>query len=541
MELFEKLKVQIPHAVLVDSFTGTQADDEVLEFLKRYGSIVRTEKIVDKNSEFNQHLVIEYNNREAVDALLPQLPYSFVASTKDIHFTISSLSDIYADQVCNTKTQTYLSELKMLAKATGKDFAQVLQDMMLQIGGTVSEFHSGAANIKESPGTTAVTENQTERLQATSVESSTYNPAPQSQTRPSLSSLSPSDINPPDVQRYVVEHIVKSEDHSMHLLTSQKLRAFSGKVPRPVHESDFETWRASVDLIMKDPAISDLQRSRKILESLLPPAADMVKHLGTDILPDVYLQQLDSAYGTVQDGDELYAKFMDTFQDAGELPSTYLQRLQVALNLAIRRGGAKEADANKHLVNQFCRGCWDNALISELQLPQRKTRPPSFAELLLLLRTEEDRRAAKAVRMKHHLGAAKQRATVNSQLAEEHDSCAALTTITQQLGKQMAEIQKQLAALTSAQSGNHSQPSQSRYTSGYNPKPRLNKFSKSSAGQSPSVPKPGYCFRCGEDGHTRPQCPNPPDPSRVASQRRKFNEKLQQWQNQNSSNGSQLN
>lgn len=64
---------------------------------------------------------------------------------------------------------------------------------------------------------------------------------------------------------------------------------------------------------MKDPAISDLQWSRKILDSLLPPAADMIKHLSSDTLPVVYLKQLESAFGTVQDGDELYTKFMDTF------------------------------------------------------------------------------------------------------------------------------------------------------------------------------------------------------------------------------------
>lgn len=65
--------------------------------------------------------------------------------------------------------------------------------------------------------------------------------------------------------------------------------------------------------MMKDPAISDLQRSRKILHSLLPPAADMVKHLSSFTLPDCYLQQLESAFSTVQDGDKLYAKLMDTF------------------------------------------------------------------------------------------------------------------------------------------------------------------------------------------------------------------------------------
>lgn len=542
MEVFESFKIEIPHALLVDSFTGTEADEEMLDFLKQYGSINKTEKIVDDDSEFNQYLLIEYANSDAIAALKPKLPYTFIAPSNNIKFKISSLSEIYANEVGNSKTQTYLSELKKLAKTTGKDFAQVLQDMMSQIGGAVVELQSSSVTIKDSQEDILVTETETESQtpQAPPTTSTTSAIPSQSQTRPSLSSLSSSDLNPPDVQRHVVEYVLKSEDYAMHLHSTQKLRAFSGKLPRPVHESDYETWRSSVDLIMKDPAVSDLQRSRKILESLLPPAADMIKHLSPDTLPIGYLQQLDSAYGTVQDGDELYAKFMDTFQDSGELPSTYLQRLQVALNLAVKRGGAKETDVNKHLLNQFCRGCWDNGLISDLQLNQKKSHPPSCAELLLLLRTEEDRKAAKAVRMKQHLGAtAKHKVAVNSQLTEEHDTCAALTTITQQLTKQMAEIQKQLAALTSAQSGSSSQSSQSRYTNSRNPKSKSSSFPKSPAKPSPSAPKPGYCFRCGEDGHTRPQCQNPPDSSRVASQRRKFNERLQQWQNQSSR--SQLN
>lgn len=150
--------------------------------------------------------------------------------------------------------------------------------------------------------------------------------------------MSHAELNPPEVQRYVVEHIVKNDDSAANM-SMQRLRAFSGRSPRPQNESDYDTWRSGVELLLNDPAMSDLQRSRKIFDSLLPPAADMVKHLRPDTSPTVYLQTLDSAYGTVQDGDELFAKFMDTFQDAGEKPSNYLQRLQVLLNQAVKRGG----------------------------------------------------------------------------------------------------------------------------------------------------------------------------------------------------------
>nr|XP_024656457.1 paraneoplastic antigen Ma1 homolog [Maylandia zebra] len=335
--------------------------------------------------------------------------------------------------------------------------------------------------------------------------------------------MSAAELNPPEVQRYVVEHIVKSED--VNIRSSHKLRMFSGRLPHPQHEVDYDTWRSGVDLILKDPAISELRRSRHILDSLLPPAADIIKHLNPDLPAETYIQHLDSAYGIVQDGEELYAKFMDTLQNSGEKPSGYLQRLQVALSLAVKRGGVKQSEVNRHLLSQFCRGCWDSNLISELQLKQRKSNPPSFAELLLLLRTEEDREASKTLRMKQHLGTPRHRVAAQAQFAveEEKGVCAALSTLTQQ----MAEIQKQLAALTA---------SQSHQSCTLVPKQHL-KQRTDTQGNISSNPKPGFCFRCGEDGHIRPQCENRPNPTLVNAKRKQFSEKKPKWQKRNSSTG----
>lgn len=126
-----------------------------------------------------------------------------------------------------------------------------------------------------------------------------------------------------------------------------------------------------MELLLTDPALSDLSRSRKIVDSLLPPASDFIRHLDSQALPSAYLQLLDSAYGVVEDGDELFAKFMGTLQNAGEKPSNYLHRLQVVLNTATRRGGASADEFDRQLLKQFCRGCWDDSLIAELQLEQK--------------------------------------------------------------------------------------------------------------------------------------------------------------------------
>lgn len=44
---------------------------------------------------------------------------------------------------------------------------------------------------------------------------------------------------------------------------------------------------------MKDPSVSDLHRTHCILDSLLPPAAEMIKHLGPQAQPSAYLAILE--------------------------------------------------------------------------------------------------------------------------------------------------------------------------------------------------------------------------------------------------------
>uniref|UniRef100_A0AAY4EZJ0 Paraneoplastic antigen Ma-like C-terminal domain-containing protein n=1 Tax=Denticeps clupeoides TaxID=299321 RepID=A0AAY4EZJ0_9TELE len=140
---------------------------------------------------------------------------------------------------------------------------------------------------------------------------------------------------------------------------------------------------------------------RKILESLLPPASDLIRQLGPDAAPCDYVKLLESAYGLVEDGEEIFAKFLSTHQNTGERASEYLQRLQVLISTAIRRGGIAKADANRQLMRQFQRGCWDQSLILTLQLGC-KPEAPDFSDFLLQLRTEEDRRATKQDRMQRH-------------------------------------------------------------------------------------------------------------------------------------------
>lgn len=553
MEILEKYGIKIPNAVLIKHVTRVDTDDEVIEFLKQYGKTSNV-KVITEPGVFKDTIIVEFESGSALVDLRKLLPYTYSCQSDKVTYDILELSTICSEFCGEEKTQKYLGELKELAKLTGQDYAEVLKGVMSLLSQSITEqvpipavktSSDDEEEVVQSAPSTPVSNTATFRPFKGAAAMSPQVPSHsniQGAAR-SFPAMGFSELNPPGIQRYVVEHIVKNDDGAIHV-SSQRLRSFSGRVPRPQHESDYEAWRSGVDLLLKDPAVSDLQRSRKILESLLPPAADMVRHLVPETPPNTYLQILDSAYGTVQDGDELYAKFMELFQDAGEKPSAYLQRLQVALNLAVKRGGVPATELNRHLLNQFCRGCWDNTLISELQLKQRKSHPPSFAELLLLLRTEEDREAAKAQRMKQHLGS-KAKAGVHAQYATatpEESRVDALTTITQQLAQQLADIQKQLASLTAHSS--QKQPASSKPTHASRLSNNLNpsKATSRPSQKTPlSRPKPGYCYNCGEDGHIKPNCDNDPNPSLVVMKKRQFTERQNKWTRSNPHSNSSLN
>lgn len=189
----------------------------------------------------------------------------------------------------------------------------------------------------------------------------------------------------------------------------------------------------------------------------MSPAVDIVKHLTPYSSPSMYLDILDSAFGTVKDGDDLYAKFLNTLQNYGEKSSAYLQRLQVMLNTTLRRGGVNATNLDSQLLKQFRRGCWDNALISELKLEQKKHSPPTFAEFLLPLRTEEDKCNSKACRMKQYFGISRQK--VSSHFQGAYVQCVEERNISPQrqnesksemrvLKRQIADLQSQLSQIT---------------------------------------------------------------------------------------------
>ncbi len=110
-----------------------------------------------------------------------------------------------------------------------------------------------------------------------------------------------------------------------------------------------------------------------------------MKPLDRHATPQDYLSLLDSAYATVEDGDELFAKFLNTHQNSGEKSSTYLHRLQSSLSAVVKRKAVSASDADRQLLKQFCRGCWDNTVIATLQLEQRQNKTTHLLRVFVVV------------------------------------------------------------------------------------------------------------------------------------------------------------
>lgn len=554
--------IKIPDSVVIAGLTNTETDREIEAHLASFGSVHRVFRV--DTPEYPRHGIIEFTHGTAMQQLAPMLPLTYTSpTTPNVTYKICSLASIYSPLACSKATKTFLKELQAIAKLSAKPFELVLQEELSKITppslepAVKFELNSGEqvspitteAKMKSPPNKSKDNVNpapiEMTPSGLTSSFASYLAPPPTTNPHPSHTILSDDVLNPPEVQKVVVEHIVKTDNAVSHFHGSSRLRAFSGKITRPSNEADYETWRTNVDLFLTDPSISDLDRARKIFESLLPPAAVVVKHLGPQALPNAYLELLDSAYGIVADGDECFAKFLSTFQNSGENPSEYLHRLQVVLNTVRKQGGISPTESNRHLLKQFCRGCWDNTLISDLQLEQKRDSPPSFAELLLLLRVEEDRQAAKACRMKHHLGTVKPTSIASKSYATSHVHSACSCTVVEQsseieqLKKMVTQIQNQLSKLSASHyQGSRSTPRSDRTSPD---KAKFHQGTTQSGKQSKEYIKsstslrPGYCYNCGENGHIASNCDQAPNPSLVAFKKAQLQEKRRQMKSQASS------
>ncbi|CAI5680231.1 unnamed protein product [Oreochromis niloticus] len=401
MDICNRFEVNGQNTLYVTGIGPEYTDEEITAVFKVNGDISKLVRIPDELGQPEGRALIQYASDRSISRIDP-ITLGTVPSPKDpaVLWFARTIREVCQEAVGREIARRYLGELKSVAGSGRKGFLSVLQEELQGNQSTSHDVHSNVTQPSAAQNANTPNNDQNEPAEPTHAHSASAS-LPTSPVH-----ISKDIFNPPQIQKVIVEHVIRSESTTSPS-PQIRLRTFSGRMPRPNGEVDYETWRTQVDLLLNEPSLNDAHKVRRILESLLSPAADVVKPLGISSPPSVYISQLDSAFGVVKDGEELFAAFLGSNQDIGEKPSAYLNRLHSILTRAISRGGASAENSNDLLLRQFCRGCWDQSIIIGLQLECKKGNPPTFPEFLLMLRTEEDRRSTKLDRMKKHLGASK--------------------------------------------------------------------------------------------------------------------------------------
>lgn len=570
MDLCNRFNVNGQCSLYVTGIEGVYTDDDITKVFEINGKVSKVARIPNEPNEVEGRVLIEYVSDKSISKIDPKI-LGDLPSPNDpsVVWSVRTIREVVQEDVGREIARRYLSELKAVGSSGKTGFFSVLQ----------SELHeSHTTTYHTQPGTALTSDTSNHDMLDSQAECTEPARTPSTSASASLTAvpIDESLFNPPQIQKVVVEHVIRSEVASSSSAYT-RIRTFSGRTPRPSGEVDYEIWRTQVGLLLSDPALSDAQKVKKILESLLSPAADTVKHLGVSSLASTYVAQLDSAFGVVEDGEELFAAFLSSNQNNGEKPSAYLNRLHSLLTRAVSRGGATTGNPSELLLRQFCRGCWDQSLIIGLQLEYKKDNPPSFPELLLMLRSEEDRRSAKLDRMKKHLGVTKAAAHAHSiydMSAYDHEPVSSdgiRQSETSKLEKRVSELAKQVEKLNQKSKNpiKTSEPQQvpnSQQSGTTNIENKIDeltkqvqvlvqsqKFPKRSQGYDkqegpavhrsnlkksvsvPGMPRAWFCFKCGEDGHIAACCLNEPDPALVREKNAELRERQEKFKAQQAS------
>lgn len=320
---------------------------------------------------------------------------------------------------------------------------------------------------------------------------------------------------PSQAQKVIVEHVVKHDmSHTAYFPSRYEMRTFSGNHPKN-GEVNFSTWRLYAKQLMRDTSLTDSQKRRQTLNSLLPPALNVALSIGDEAPPKLYLHELEKAYGNVTGGEDLYIQFVETHQQNSESPSEYLRRLHTLMQEVIEKKGLAGRHADTQLLKQFIRGCWDETLISQLRLREVLSDPSmdliGYSDLLFKVRSFEYERKTKESRKSKCLGTTPVKARSHIQHSLEpsekpNDDNADLVDRVKQLEDEMVQAKvKQAPTVTTEMQGRPQNKTKERVKKTSAPShPDLRAKPQAQVGKLR-----GFCYKCGEESHFLANCNNP--------------------------------
>ena len=280
----------------------------------------------------------------------------------------------------------------------------------------------------------------------------------------------------------------------------RRLRLFSGKLPVPSGEVDFESWKVAVEQMLADQTMTEEIKKLTMLESLLRPALDVIRSISVSTDAAGCLTMLRNMYGQVQDGHDLLVDFLVTYQEGKETASEYVNRLYIKLISVAEKGGIAVGEVSTYLLRQFIRGCQDDTMVQKLHLEEKEDNPPEFGNLLLSIRKEESRRTAKRLQQKQTAAINKAQNVAGKDTASNYTK--ELEARVQQLSSEVEQIKRSQVATDRSPAPSQQAPR------GTTRPPHTKQQSHRSRGtfRHRSSRRTSFCFKCGTDGHKMETC-----------------------------------
>ncbi|XP_067290350.1 paraneoplastic antigen Ma2-like [Pseudorasbora parva] len=200
------------------------------------------------------------------------------------------------------------------------------------------------------------------------------------------------------ILRAVSDLLDKTSKSSSEHGSYRRLQTFSGLLPTPAGEEQFDHWLGQARLMVEECDCSHKEKRRRLMESLRGLALDIVKAVRAsdpDVSPEDCLEALEHAFGTAESGEELYFAFRLLQQQPGEKLSDFLRRLEQSLNRVVKRDGLPLRCADRARLDKLLRGSiTSDLMLVNLRLRERRANPPTFLQLLKEIRTEEEYEAS---------------------------------------------------------------------------------------------------------------------------------------------------
>ncbi|XP_048186694.1 paraneoplastic antigen Ma2 [Perognathus longimembris pacificus] len=201
----------------------------------------------------------------------------------------------------------------------------------------------------------------------------------------------------PELLAHLVGQAMAHAPQPLLPMRYRKLRVFSGSPAPAPEEEPFEVWLEQATEIVREWPMAEAEKKRWLMESLRGPALDLMHILQADSPAGSVEECLDAfkqVFGSLESRRTSQVRYLKTYQEEGEKVSAYVLRLETLLRRAVEKRAISRGIVDQVRLEQVMAGAsLSGALWCRLRELQEQGPPPSFLQLVKVIREEEEEEA----------------------------------------------------------------------------------------------------------------------------------------------------